>query len=212
MKKFVSAFLLLLLYSSILAQKSISTHDASFREVYTQISLRSSAADGKKIIRKWDRDLKIFAEYGITNNMKEELEKIFREINPLLGDIKIVWAANKDAANFIITFDKQQKTTYNLTWDVGGNIQRATANINTDEGFNADELQRKAQQFLVKALGNFAFKDTDIKDEKAKKCNLAYYKIDLTPFDLEVIKFHYSKGVETGMYEKDLEGFLKKIK
>lgn len=212
MKNFMTLLLFLLVYNSVSAQKPISTKDASFQEIYKQISVRSSVADGKKIIRKWDRDIKMFAEFGITTNMKEELEKTIQEINPLLGAIKIVWATNKEAANFTITFDKQQKTGYNLTWDIAGNILKAAVNINKEEGFNEDEQNQKTQQFLVKSLGNFAFSDSDIKNAKATECLIAYYKTGLTSFDIEVIKLHYSKGVETGMYQKDLERYLKGLK
>jgi len=212
MEKTLCLFLFLFVFIAGKSQGAVSYKDVSFQSIYKQISLRSSVADGKKIIRKWDREIKIFGSYGITVNMKEELEKTIRTLNPLLGNIKIVWVAEQEQANFIIAFDKNQKTTFSLVWDIAGNIQKGTININKEEGFNEEELSRKAQQFLLKSLGNFAFKDAEIKEEKAVKCLLAYYKTDISPFDLEVIKLHYSKGIETGMYEKDLEEYLKKLK
>lgn len=213
--KFLSLSILVLLnIYNVQSQENYSYKDQEFQSIYKQIALRAGQRqlNGEKLIAKWDSDIKVFAETGITREMKEELQKTFDTVAPLLGKIKIEWVTDKRLSSFVIKCDSIEKTGEYMHWDGLGTIYKAHININKTEVFNVEEQNKKVQHLFLRALGHFSFQELKKNGGKIVKCNLALWRSAINPFDKEVIKFHYSDGIKSGMNEKDLDAYLKKVR
>ena len=186
------------------------SYDKNFVKKYRKIALYSQypGQENKRVIKKWKSDIKIYISGDSLNKIKSEVEKYIKILNPNLNNIKIIIVNDKDEANFLILLKdkldhvdkKPDDFRFNDTWDDSFVMYKTVIEI-SKELTTLSEQKLRIQRFLLMSLGDFSCKDL----EKNKiDCKICFTTSELTNFDLQILKAHYSDAIKIGMNEKEV--------
>jgi len=210
MKKIFLFFSFLCLAGATFCQIPASSYDSSFRTLYKELALHPWHRNSRgifqdSVIRRWDRDIAIFVEGGSSKDRREILDKLKNTIaflSPALSNkIRISFAVDKSAANYLISLTHYGINGWHLTWDGLNNIYNCSVNINTRLTFNRDQQAALASHYLLHSLGDFV----SMSNTAPVVSNMRYWRQDLNDIDLQIVRLHYSDNIKPGMAKKDID-------
>ena len=188
--------------------------DKKFLEVYRQVVFDTEKVpEGKGTIKIWKNGIRLFFDSSVPNKHKREFLNFTRKISEGIDSLQISEVKSRAQSNYLIfyknsedDFDQEPKITaengdYYVNWDSRQRFTRGVIKI------NAYKLENKSFQLdllkyhFFKSLGHF-------KSSKELPCKsfLSACRVvrELSPEDLELLKYHYSFGICKGI---DLERF-----
>lgn len=209
MKKVIILALIFLTSVRLPAQQdSLKGHyDKDFVKKYRKIAL-GLGPNNTKVIRKWKSDIKIYITGDSLNKIRTEVEKYIKVLNPSLNKIKIQIVDNKDEANFLILIKnslvhidkKNDDFRFNSSSDDSYVIYKSSIEI-SKELTSLSEQRMQIQKDILYSLGFSSCKDLD---KNKIDCKICFTTSELTDFDLQAIKVHYSDLINVGMNEEDV--------
>jgi hypothetical protein len=211
MKKLILFIKFICIAGITLCQNQTQSYDSSFRELYKTIALHPDHMDRRGIIhnpviKRWDKDIKIFIEGGSAKSRKEILAKLkntIAVISPALDNkIKISFTNDKPSANYLISLDFiGRRNGWYLKWDGLDNIYNCVMQVNTRTIFNRDQQAGLVSHYFLKSLGDFIFEKVD----PPVVSNMDLWRHDINDTDLQILKLHYSDDIKPGMREEDID-------
>jgi hypothetical protein len=221
-------------FNVLLPKKSFSQNNnkqltaQEIEDYFVEIALGSEFGKGKKIIRKWRRNIKyMVASVGVVNaELTTELTKMVRELNILIGGKpQITEVYDRAEANFVIFFGKASnyvniyepkaenlaKTNWGLFYvspDKDGFMIRGTMYVDTERIKLMKEQKHILREEFTQALGlmNDSFKyPNSIFQQKWTDVN------EFSPIDRELIKILYHPRIKAGMNETRVRSIIKQI-
>jgi len=194
--------------------------DSIFLDIYKDIVFNKSHQKKwrkKKLTMKyWKDDIKLFFDKSVSKNTKHELIKFTKELSENIDSLTIYEVSKKENSNYFIYeineknsyhYDEKAKgkdgVNYYVNWDGRQRLYKCTLEVNSLILFNKIHLKNSVKQDFVKSLGQFY--DTELLD--CESIFSGCYKetnSSLTTLDLELLKYHYSFGINKGT---DLDTF-----
>lgn len=194
--------------------------DSVFLEIYKEVVFNKSNQkrwSKKKLrIKYWKDDIKLFFDKSVSKNTKYELIKFTKELSKKVDSLTIYEVSKKEDSNYFI-YEINEKNSYHydekikgkdgvnyyVNWDGRQRLYKCTLEINSLILFNKIHLKNSVKQDFFKSLGQFH--NTDLLD--CESIFSGCYKENessLTTLDLELLKYHYSFGINKGT---DLQKF-----
>ncbi len=213
MKKFLLFLHFICIAGMAICQDQSTSYDSSFRELYKTIALHPGYINGggiitDPVIKRWDKDIKIFIEGGSTRSRREILAKLkntIAVISPALNNkIKISFTDDKPSANYLINLDVAGRSGWYLKWDRLDNIYSCVVIVNTTSVFNRDQQAGLVSHYFLKSLGDFIV----TKNDPPVVSNMRLWRKDINDTDLQILKLHYSDDIKPGMNDKDIDRFF----
>ena len=218
MKNFIFLIGFLSVLSGLFAQNQTQSYDYSFKTLYKAVALHPGYRNkaGKindSVIRRWDKDIKIFIEGGNAKCRREiqhALRDLITRISPAIGDkIKIFFTDEKYSANYLVNLNGVGRSSWYIKWDGNQNIYSGLIVINTNAVFNRDEQTERVTHYFLESLGDFVLDHKDRsnfdKNDPTMAANISAWRHDISDVDLQILKLHYSDAIKPGMSEKDLD-------
>ncbi|HEY6899173.1 MAG TPA: hypothetical protein VI233_00960 [Puia sp.] len=219
MKKLLLLFGCTLLIGAVFGQGQ--SYDPSFKNLYKAVALhpyyRNSAGRfHDSVVKRWDRDIRIYVQGSDKSIRKEVLNKLrstIELITPALDNkLHISFTKNKQSANYLINLDSKGRSGFFIKWDSRFNIYSCQLLLNTRLIFNGDEQAGHVSHYFLQSLGDFVFNQNDrnglLKTDPATSSNLSYWRQDINDTDLRILKLHYADQIKTGMSAKDIDQFF----
>lgn len=213
MKKIIFLFSLVCITEIALSQNTTQLYDSSFREVYKMLALHPGHRNSRGIIfdsvvRRWDKDIKIFIEGGSARSRREMMDKLKNTIaiiSPALDNkIRISFVDDKASANYLVNIGTTGTSGWYLKWDGLNNIYSCQLLINTKTIFNGDQQLALLSHYFLQSLGDFVFTP----NAPVVVSNMRLWRQDINDLDLRILKLHYSSDIRPGMAKKDLDQFF----
>lgn len=168
----------------------------------------------KPIMKYWKSKIKVYFDSTVTYKNKRELTKFFKFLDKQIDSLKITVVNDKTKSNYFIYFINKpddvnweerihtQTGGYFISWDGKQRIYNCTLKLDTQKIFNQKQQLTSLKKNFLFSLGNFYA----IENKNCKSYFSTCFSIDkeLTPEDLELLKYHYSYGICKGT---DLETF-----
>ena len=203
------------------SQSQSQPYDSSFRVLYKAVALHPGYMNRRglihdSIVKRWDRDIKIYIEGSSSKNRREVLNKLkstIATITPALNNkIQISFTDDKSSANYVIDLNYRGLSGWYLKWDALGNIYNCIVHVNGNEYFNYEQQAGLVSHYFYQSLGDFVFKKKNraeiLKSDPAIASNVSVWRQDINNIDLQILKVHYADDIKPGMAEKDIDQFF----
>ncbi len=223
MKKSILFWGLMGLVAMALGQDRHPTYDSSFKTLYKAVALHPGYINREgvmndSVIKRWDKDIRIYVECGSGKTKREILGKLKNTIaliSPALNNkITIAFTDDKPAANYLINLEAIGRSGWHIKWDGRDDIYSCIMYINPRVIFNRDEQAGLVSHYFLQSLGDFVFNKRDwselIRNDPAANSNLSLWREDLNDIDFKIIKLHYSNEIRPGMAEKEIDAFFER--
>ncbi len=197
-------------------------------DYFVEIALGSEFGKGKKIVRKWRRNIKYMVANTdpVNTELTTELSRITKELNNLMGGKpQITQVYDRAEANFVVFFgkasdyvndyepkaEKLAKGNWGLFYvspDKEGFLTRGTMYVDTERIKLMKEQKHILREEFTQALGlmNDSFKyPNSIFQQKWTDVN------EFTHIDRELIKILYHPRIKAGMSEIRVRSIIKEI-
>lgn len=221
MKKLIFFLPLLCVIATAFCQNQAPSYDSSFRALYKAVALHPGYRNRQgimhdSVIKRWDRDIKIFVEGSSSKSRREVLAKLKNTIaiiSPAMENkIRISFTDDKSSANYLIDLNFRGSSGWHVKWDGLYNIYSCMILINTRTIFNLEEQAGLVSHYFLQSLGDFVFSQKDrpvfVKDDPAVATNISLWRRDISGIDLQILKLHYADDIKPGMAEKDIDQFF----
>ncbi|MFK5880043.1 MAG: hypothetical protein QM478_11195 [Flavobacteriaceae bacterium] len=188
--------------------------DSVFLNIYKEVVFNKSKqkkwSEKKLRMKYWKDDIKLFFDKSVSKDTKQELIKFTKELSKNVDSLTIYEVSKKEDSNYFIyeineknsyRYDEKVKgkdgVNYYVNWDGRQRLYKCTLEINSLILFNKTFLKNSVIQDFFKSLGQFY--NTELLDCESifsgcYKENNSY----LTTLDLELLKYHYSFGINKG--------------
>jgi hypothetical protein len=223
MKKRILFFGFIGLMGMAFGQNGHSSYDSSFRMLYKAVALHPGYINREgimndSVIKRWDKDIRIYVECGSGKTKREILGKLKNTIaliSPALNNrITIGFTNDKSAANYLINLEAIGRSGWHIKWDGHDDIYSCIMYINPRTIFNRDEQAGLVSHYFLQSLGDFVFSKKDwsdlIKNDPATSSNMSLWREDINDIDFRIVKLHYSNDIKPGMAEKEIDQFFER--
>ncbi len=204
-------------------QNQAQSYDSTFRALYKAVALHPGYVNrngivNDSVIKRWDRDIKIYVEGGGSKSRREivgKLKNTIAVISPALNNkIQVSFTNDKPSANYLINLDFTGRSGWHIKWDALSNIYSCVMSVNTKEIFNYDQQATLVSHYFLQTLGDFVFSRKDrpvfTKNDPSVTSNMSVWRQDINGIDLQILKLHYADDIKPGMAEKDIDQFFDK--
>lgn len=204
MKTHIILFSLLLNISALFGQ---NIYNDQFQNTYNKIAFNpGSYSSDNLVIKKWNQDIKIYFEGDSLDYLKFAMDSLILKITPCINKLRINIVSKLADANYLIrvidtSHNYYEQNGFYMNWTSGSNIYKCTLIIDRKTAFNRVEQLTSLRYNFVRSLGYF----TVVKlDNPINSCMYDQF-IDVTDLDCNVLKFHYSDDIRSGMSKKDVK-------
>jgi hypothetical protein len=208
MKLYLLMFSILLNFSTLLGQE---IYNNEFQKIYNQIAFNQGRYKKNDLmIKKWNQDIKIYFEGDSLDYLKAATDSLIQKLSPCLNKLRINTVSKKVDANYLIkvidtSYTYYDQSGYYESWTSRGSIYRCIYVINRVTTFNRIEHIKLLRSDFMKSLGFFTFNKVNT---SVNSCMFDHL-IDITDFDCEVLRLHYSDDIKSGMSKKDVKDFFR---
>lgn len=233
-KNIILICVFLVIFQNILfAQNKISNTskrltNQEIEDYFVEITMGSEFGKGKKVIRKWKKNIKYFVPnpQEVEPNLLSELKRVVNELNQIIGGKpQILEVKTRAESNFIVFFGKASqyislyepsakdlvKGNWGLFWmdiDNTGFFSNGTMYVDTDRIKLAKEQRHILREEFTQAMGlmNDSHKYPEsIFQQKWTDVN------EYLPIDRQIIRLLYDPRIKIGMNERRARAVAKQI-
>ncbi|WP_156133079.1 hypothetical protein [Lacinutrix sp. Hel_I_90] len=188
--------------------------DSTFLYFYKKVAFnhKTDSIDRKTSMKYWKDDIRIFFSKSVSRKTKKKLLSFAKTITKPIDSLDINVVKKVENSNFIIYYFgdfeyeprmvDNKNSDYYMYWNNKNQIYRNTIKLDSKIYFNEAMRINKLKEFVLQSLGHFKLRNDFSCNSYFANCHSANKQ--LTPLDLELLKYHYSYGICKGT---DLETF-----
>ncbi|QXP59085.1 hypothetical protein [Olleya sp. HaHaR_3_96] len=194
--------------------------DDSFLAKYTKISFfhKNNIYNDSTTSKYWKKPIKLFFGKNIPNKTKKSFLHFAKNIVNQVDSLQLYVVKKVEDSNYIIYYSsnyeyesRMSNNTYSdsyIHWkNTGSQIYKGAIRIRDDKLFNETLRLHKMKTLFVQTLGYFTFDNQLDCENFFSGCHQD--PVNLTKFDIEIIKYHYDYGICKGT---DLSTFIEQHK
>lgn len=196
--------------------------DSTFLDVYKTIAFNhyKDSVSKKTTMKYWKEDIAIFFSNSVDKKVKKEFmafaEKTLKNVDSLsIKEVKHVEDSNyivyyNDGFEYESRISNYKKSDYYMHWNNKNQIYRLSLRLIKEDFFTPKLRLRELKKYFIKSLGHFEFNQSI--DNKHFFSGSHDNDYQLSDFDTEIIKYHYSYGICKGTNLETFEDNHKKAK
>ncbi|WCO03337.1 hypothetical protein [Psychroserpens ponticola] len=189
--------------------------DSTFLTYYKKIAFneKDNRASDPATMKYWKNDIKIFFSKSISKSVKKEFLSFTNSISKNIDSLNIYQVKKIEDSNYVIYYfgdyeynpsmTNNKFSNYVISWNGGNQIYRGSLKLDDKTNFSDRLRIQKMKSLFIKSLGHFLFIEEFDCESIFSDCYSENKK--MMPFDLELLKYHYSYGICKGTDLKTFE-------
>jgi len=182
--------------------------DDTFLKYYKEVAFNhpNDSVSEETSMKYWKDDLKIYFSNTVSKHEKKSILEFTHQISNQVDSLSIYEAKHIKDANYVIYYAsdfeydanlaKNKDASFWVYWNGGNQLNKAFLKVNDEKYFSEALRLAKIKTLLFQSLGYFSL-------SKEFECQSYFsncYSNDkqLTNFDFELLKYHYSYGICKG--------------
>ena len=193
--------------------------DSVFLKLYKKIAFNNNVKenDGSVRLKYWKEKIKIYFSPSISSKIKRNFMNFTNDVSQGIDSLHISEVKNINDSNYVIyqTNDFEfsnnlkgaKRSDYYINWFFNM-INQGYIKMNSEQQFNEELYEEKLKELFVLSLG--FFKQTDLLDCSYFFSSCYSQNKKISSLDKEILKYHYSYGINKGIDEKTFDLVHKK--
>lgn len=189
--------------------------DSTFLEVYKKIAFNIIHKDSinTKPMKYWKDDIRIFFSKSISKSVVKDFMNFAKKIDSEVDSLQIYQVKKLEQSNYIIyhndnyeyepSLRNYKRSSYWVYWNKKNQLNRAYLRIDKNNMFTEKLEIQKIKDLFFGSLGRFRLNNELSCDSYFSNCYSDNKQ--LSQFDLELLKYHYSYGICKGTRKKTFE-------
>lgn len=193
--------------------------DSTFLKLYKKVAFNKNFKDenGLVTLKYWKEKIKIYFSPSIPMKTKKNFMNFTKDISKGVDSLQISEVKNINDSNYVIyqnddfefsnNLKKATASDYYINWAFN-QINQGYLKMNIGQQFNEKLYEEKLMELFVLSLGYFT--KTDLIDCRNFFSTCYSENKQMTTLDREILKYHYSYGIDKGVDEATFDLIHKK--